>query len=106
MGDQLNLNRIERQKTYIQGFTDALRATHESDPTFVLTVYEDLKQYLVTDCSAKQMSVLLERYASYRVGRILSPEGETVMGEKYFEFYVDEEELKDLVLQLFYAPKQ
>ena len=76
VGDQLNLNRIERQKTYIQGFTDALRATHESDPTFVLTVYEELKQYIVTDCSAKQMSVLLEQYASYRVGRILSPEGD------------------------------
>jgi LCP family protein required for cell wall assembly len=106
VGDQLNLNRIERQKTYIQGFTDALRATHESDPTFVLTVYEELKQYIVTDCSAKQMSVLLERYASYRVGRILSPEGENVMGEKYFEFYVDEDDLQRIILETFYAPKE
>ena len=105
VGDQLNLTRMERQKAYIQGFSQALRAKIDSDATFVISTYEELEPYIVTDCSAKLMTSLLEQYSSYSIGKMLSPAGENVMGEKYFEFYVDEEDLKDLVLQLFYAPK-
>ena len=105
VGDQLNLTRMERQKAYIQGFSQALRARIDSDATFVISTYEELEPYIVTDCSAKLMTSLLEQYSSYSIGKMLSPAGENVMGEKYFEFYVDEEDLKDLVLQLFYAPK-
>ena len=106
VGDQLNLTRIERQKDYIRGFADALRAKHESDVGFALSAYEQVEPYIVTDCTAKVLSALLERYAVYEIGQILSPAGENVMGEKYFEFYVDEEDLDRLVLQLFYAPKE
>jgi hypothetical protein len=49
---------------------------------------------------------LLSKYASYDVGEVVSPAGENVMGEQYFEFYVDEENLMELVLRLFYAPKE
>ena len=106
VGDQLNLTRIERQKDYIRGFADALRAKQESDMGFVLSVHEQVEPYIVTDCSTKVLSSLLEKYTEYEIGQILSPKGENVMGEKYFEFYVDEEDLQRLVLQLFYAPKE
>ena len=106
VGDQLNLTRIERQKTYLQGFSQALREAYENDPTFVLTVYEALAPYIVTDCSVKLISSMFEQYAAYGTGQIISPKGENVMGEEYFEFYVDEEDLKQIMLQFFYAPKQ
>ena len=106
VGDQLNLTRIERQKEYIRGFADALRAKQESDVGFALSVHEQVEPYIVTDCSAKVLSSLLEKYTEYQVGHILSPEGENVMGEQFFEFYVDEEVLDKIVLQLFYAPKE
>jgi hypothetical protein len=35
----------------------------------------------------------------------VSPEGENVLGEKYYEFHVDEEKLDELIVRLFYAPK-
>ena len=106
VGDQLNLTRIERQKDYIRGFADALRVKQESDVGFALSTYEQVQPYIVTDCSARVLSSLLEKYAVYEIGQILSPAGENVMGEEYFEFYVDEEDLDRLVLQLFYAPKE
>lgn len=106
VGDQLNLTRIERQKEYIRGFADALRVKHESDATFVLSVHEQVEPYIVADCSVKVLSSLLEKYTEYEIGQIISPKGENVMGEKYFEFYVDEEDLDRIVLQLFYAPKE
>ena len=105
VGDQLNLTRIERQKDYIHGFTESLRAKQNSNTSFVLSVYEQVEPYMVTDCSATIFNILVGRYATYEMGRILSPEGKNVMGEKYFEFYVDEDHLQELVLDLFYAPK-
>ena len=106
VGDQLNLTRIERQKDYIRGFSEALRIKCDADSDFLLSTYGEVEPYIVTDCSGKVLSSLLNKYAAYEVGQILSPKGENVMGEKYFEFYVDQDDLMDLVLELFYAPKQ
>ena len=105
VGDQLNLTRMERQMAYIRGFSQALKVKNETDPTFALSVYEELEPYIVTDCSAKTLTALLDKFASYGEGEILTPQGENVMGQKYFEFYVDEEDLTELVLRLFYATK-
>lgn len=106
VGDQLNLTRIERQKDYIRGFTEALKAKQGSDSGFVLSVYEQVAPYMVTDCSATVFHSLVSRYATYEIGRILSPEGENVMGETYFEFYADQDSVLQLTLDLFYAPKE
>ena len=105
VGDQLNLSRIERQKEYIMGFADSLRAKQKANPDLLLSIYEDVKPYIVTDCSTVVLNSLLSKYASYTIGEITSPEGENVMGEKYFEFYVDEEDLHQLVLRMLYKPK-
>ena len=105
VGDQLNLTRIERQKDYIRGFSHALRSKYDADANFLLSVYEQIEPYIVTDCSGTVFTSLANKYGSYEVGQILSPKGENVMGEKYFEFYVDQEDLMNLVLELFYAPK-
>ena len=106
VGDQLNLTRIQRQKDYIVGFVDALQTKYEENANFVLSIYADVKPYLVTDCSPKTINTLLGKYASYTLGEVVSPAGENVMGEEYFEFYVDEDNLNELVLRLFYAPKE
>jgi hypothetical protein len=88
------------------GFVDALQKKYDDNANAVLSMYADVKPYLVTDCSPKTVSTLLSKYASYTLGEVVSPAGENVMGEEYFEFYVDEENLKELVLHLFYAPKE
>ena len=106
VGDQLNLTRIERQKDYIRGFSEALRTKQGSDTGFVLSVFDEVSPYMVTDCSGTVFNTLAGRYATYEIGRIFSPEGENVMGDTYFEFYVDQDQLFDLVLDLFYAPKK
>ena len=106
VGDQLNLTRIERQKDYIVGFADALRIQQESNPTFALTAFSQIEPYIVTDCSARMLANLLDDYAAYTLTDVVSPKGQNVMGEQYFEFYVDEEDLQQIVLRMFYAPKE
>ena len=105
VGDQLNLSRIQRQKTYIQGFTEVFRETLELDPEFIVTTYEAVSPYMVTNCSVNTISGMLSRYEGFEVKEIVTPEGENVLGEEFYEFYADEEKLDQLILRLFYARK-
>ena len=106
VGDQLNISRIERQKKYLDGFVAAFREKREEKPEFILSAYEQALPYLVTDCSANAISGMLERFSNFKVNEVVTPEGENVLGEEYYEFYADEEKLDELILRLFYAPKE
>ena len=105
VGDQLNVSRMERQKVYLDSFLDALKTKQAASPTFALSLYEDIAPYMVTDCSATVFSGFLDLYSDYSLGEIVTPEGENVRGETYMEFYLDEEALEELTVELFYAPK-
>ena len=106
VGDQLNLSRLQRQQDYVDGFMEAFREKREAEgEAFFLNAYEEVSPYLVTDCSANAVSGMMDRYGDYEIREVVTPEGENVMGEEYYEFYVDEEALDALILRLFYAPK-
>lgn len=106
VGDQLNLSRMERQEQYVEGFTEALRQTREQEGTSWFTeLYGEAAPYLVTDCSTAVISSLLDRCGDYQLVGTVTPQGENVLGEEYYEFYLDEEALDELILSLFYAPK-
>lgn len=106
VGDQLNLTRIERQKAYIDGFADAFRVKQKENPQFITEAYNAVSDFVVTDCSVNAVSGMIDRYGDYQIGQVVTPDGDNVMGEKYFEFYLDEEALDQLILRLFYAPKK
>ncbi len=105
VGDQLNISRIERQREYIRGFTEAFEKAVDDNSQFVVTTYDAVYPYLVTNCSVNTISGMLSRYEGYEIVEISTPEGENVRGEEYYEFYVDEEKLDALILRMFYAPK-
>lgn len=106
VGDQLNLSRIQRQKEYIDSFSQTFLEKQESDSQFVVSLYDQVSAYLVTDCSVNTLSGMMERYGDYTLGKVMEPQGENVMGETYYEFYADEARLDELVLELFFAPKE
>lgn len=105
VGNQLNITRMGRHEEYMQGLMAAMKARLESDDTFVISLYDQVDEYMVTDCSVNVISGLMERCAAYTLKEIVSPAGENVMGEEFMEFHADEEALDDLILRLFYAPK-
>lgn len=105
VGDQLNLSRIDRQKEYINGFSEAFLAAYEQDHDIAEDVYREISPYLVTDMSMSVLSSMIEYYGEYAINRVVTPSGDNVMGEKYFEFYAHEDALQDLSLELFYEQK-
>lgn len=106
VGDELNLSRMRRQEEYISNFVPQLRRTIEEQPGFVVSTYEDVAEYIVTDCSVSVLSRLEGDFSEYAVGEMLSISGENVLGEEFYEFYPDEEALEELILRLFYTVKE
>ncbi|MBR6527725.1 MAG: LCP family protein [Lachnospiraceae bacterium] len=106
LGDQLNLSRMDRHEKYMKSFLKSLGRRLEESDTFALELYDAVDEYMVTDCSANTLSSIMSRYAEYEIVEIVSPAGDNVLGKQYYEFYVDEEALDQLILRLLYAPKR
>lgn len=105
VGNELNISRMGRQEQYMFGLMEAMSAKMKESDSFVVNVYDKLSDYIVTDCSINTISGIMQRCADYELKETVSPEGENVLGEKHYEFYVDQQKLDELVLRLFYAPK-
>ena len=105
IGDQLNITRMARHKEFVAGFMKAFSEKTGKNDTFVLTTYDKVAPYIVTDCSVNTLTALVSRFSEYELLEIVSPEGENVLTEEYYEFHLDQEALEALVMRLFYAPK-
>ncbi|MBQ8606017.1 MAG: LCP family protein [Clostridia bacterium] len=105
VGDQLNVSRMERQKEYMYGFMDAVKAKAESDGNTTTEIYNSIKPYIVSDCSVSNFTNIINRCSDYTLKEIVTPEGENVKGEQYMEYHLDEEAAEDLALRLFYSEK-
>ena len=105
VGDQKNVTRMERQKEYVDGFLKALMEKEQTDVEFALRLYEQVSPYIVTDCSSTTLSSMLDRYAEFTLKEVYTPDGENIIEDGHYAFYVDEEKLDELIVQLFYVPK-
>lgn len=106
VGDQLNLSRMERHKAYMNGFFEAFIEKFSSSKSEAFKTYESIEDYIVTDCSESSLYALFDRYSMYKLKEVVSPAGTNTKGEKYMEFYPDEDALLDLTLKLFYSEKR
>ena len=105
VGDQLNLSRMDRHKEFMAGFLNAYRSNVGNSISKAMDIFDEISPYVVTDCSDRVMVDLLDRFYDYELVDVVSPAGTNVHGEEYMEFYIDEENLFELVLTLLYEPK-
>ena len=105
VGDQDNISRMERQKEYMKNFLTAFTEKTEESDLFVLETYEQVTDYIVTDLVASSMSNIWNKYSDYTLDDVVTLQGENVLNEGHYEFVLDEAALDQLILQMFYAPK-
>lgn len=106
LGDQLNVSRMKRHESYMNGFMEAFeKSVADQGKTFVAKTYDKLEEYTVTDCSVTSLDSLLERSEDYEYKGVITPEGENVKGAEYMEFRVDEDKLDKFILDNFYSEK-
>lgn len=105
MEDSTNSHRMIRQKQYIEELYRLTREKTDEDENFVLTAWKELSEYAVSDCYEQDLLEIYEKVSGYEFLGTVQIEGESVVGERFMEFYPDEEKLNDLVMELFYIPK-
>lgn len=99
-----NLGRVERQKQYLTAYVKEMKEKLKEDMTFPLTLCGQVSEHMVTSLTTTQITYLADLLAGYEFSmeNILSIPGESKMGEKHEEFYIEESALKDLVIRVFY----
>ena len=74
--------------------------------TFLLSAYDQIAEYSVTNCDTSFISALSRKIGTYSYAGAISPKGDAQVGEKYMEFYADEEDLINILIELFYDRTQ
>lgn len=96
--------RTERQKQYLLAYADTAKKAVKKDVSLLVTLYNTIKKYMVTDVTIDEVSYFSTQVADYKFDKehMYSIPGETQMGEKFEEFYVDEKGMYELILKVFY----
>ena len=102
VGDQSNLARMARQKQYMRSFSESLRNAYNANNNIMVDISRELGDYMVTDSSVNDLSRFAEYISSYELAGVISPEGESVKGEKYMEHKINEKALRKMVVEYFY----
>ena len=94
-------NRLRRQEQYIAGLMAELKAVAQSGTSKALELYQSIEEHIVTNVDFVSFISELKSY-EYEESRLYTVPGETVMGEKFEEYHVDDTALYDLIIQVFY----
>lgn len=98
-----NNGRMQRQVQYITALVQALKSTAGAEGSYYERFSSFLKPYMVTDMNAQQ----IDSFATYEFNSEETQylPGEVRQGAEHDEFYVDEENLYELLLKTFYKLK-
>ena len=102
VGDGTNASRMRRQREYLSSFLKKLRQCVAEDSGFAVSLYQDLKPYMVSDISGKEINELAGVLPKYQNNGFVNFSGEHLINEGYVEFHVDELNLSETLLSLFY----
>lgn len=104
--DVFNSNelRLQRQKQYMTTFAAAAKKQVSSDIRVAVQLFQLAQKYMVTDIDLSGFTYLATEAKGYNfnIDNLHSLEGEALQGNQFEEFYVDDDALQDLIIQLFY----
>lgn len=98
--------RLARQKQYLTGFIGAAKKAAGEDLSAVVRLYQAAAPMMTTDITLDEAVYLASQALDYSLGSgdFHMLEGETVMGEQFEEYHIDETALYELILEVFYEP--
>lgn len=106
LDDSTNESRMSRQKQYMDCFYKQFQEKIKEDDKFIADASLKVSDYIVSDRSVTQLQEIAKKINNYEFLGIKTLEGETRMGEKYIEFYPNEDFVKKTVVDLFYKIKE
>lgn len=102
--------RLEREKQYLKQYIQELKSDLKSDPTTAIDLYNAITPYMVTSMDLSEITYLAGQMGGYtfNMDDVYSLPGKTIAGEEgtasggHDEFYVDDEALYGMMIELFY----
>lgn len=94
-------DRLRRQEQYITSYFAKMKEIAAGSKSKVLQVYESIEDYIVTNIDFVDLVSELMSY-EYDESRMYTVPGETIMGETFEEYHVDDKALYDMIIDVFY----
>ena len=99
--------RLEKQKEFLKAFITSVKAKVVKDPTVAISLLNVAGKYIVTDVDTNEITYLAGQIGSYSFDpTIYALKGKTTPAEDgttgHEEFVYDEDELYDLMMNIFY----
>lgn len=101
LNDSSNASRMERQQQYLKALYLKTLEYVEDHDSFSTEAEIRLSNHMISDCNLTQMDSIFDDVVEYDVSNFYSLEGELTVGEKFMEFYPDENAKKELIISLF-----
>lgn len=99
--DDTNQARMSRQQIYLESFRKQAQVALDTDQDFIMKLLEKTGEFLQTDLTAQQLSDLVQSLDQSLVSPIRTADGELITGAEYYEFFVDEASLWEIVKQAY-----
>lgn len=98
--------RLARQKQYFTTYAAKAKHMAKEDIRVAINLYRTALDYMVTDIDISRFTYLATEAVDYDfdVENLYSLQGEVIKGNKFEEFYADEDYIKEITIQLFYEP--
>lgn len=104
--DEDNVSRMQRQQEYMQAFKQAI-SSYLDDDQFVISLYNQLKQYSTTSISGDDINKIVRQTEAYKDKGIHTIDGKEKLGqalgdgEDHVEYYLNEESLLEVMQDLY-----
>ena len=95
--------RLERQNQYILSLMSKVKGVAAQGEAALTSIYESAEDYIVTNIDFLKLAEDVAAYG-FDASNVYSIPGETIMGARYEEHYIDENALYDMVIEIFYEP--
>ena len=98
--------RLARQKLYLTSFIRKVIDETISRPTLAVDIFKAISLQMTTNITVDEISYLASTVSSYdfNMDSFYLLKGQTLMGEKFEEFYPDEDAKYEMFLNIFYEP--
>lgn len=100
------MGRLGRQKIYLESFAAKAAEEIKAQPTLAASLLMALNKDMYTDISTKEITSMIQMFTKdkYEMGELFVLPGELTKGEKYEEYYLNQEEVKKLLATEFCEP--
>lgn len=103
LDDSTNINRMERQRQYAAAWMEQAQ-DKLNDPEAVSELMVQIEDYYYSNCTAEELAEIAGWMSGESFVEFCELPGKSVQGEQYIEYYADDEEIQQIVLDMFYMP--